>query len=337
VAQIKITELPSATSISDLDLLLLVQGGLTKQLPYSALVGAAGLAERIRDVVGVAVSAGATNVVAQVDDTGDQINFVAVDATGAIKGVVRLANALGGSATSPTALGLNDQTELVELIRDTVGSTLVPGANVSIIPDDAGNTIVIASSGGGGGGTGGPVTIADITDATPIGKQLLAIATQAAGRTAIGAGTSDLALGTTSTTAAAGNHTHTAAGVTDLAAAVNALIGAAVTGGDGIDVVYDPTTGETSISNTYQQRIANAAPGAMFTVRKDPVTGFWPIGYDALGNSLYTGGSATAGVRPTSRQDIYITWRGPDPSPASVASGTGGPIRDVDDRSIPNG
>lgn len=47
---------------------------------------------------------------------------------------------------------------------------------------------------------------ADITDATATGRNLITAATQAAARTAIGAGTSSLALGTTASTAKAGNY-----------------------------------------------------------------------------------------------------------------------------------
>lgn len=61
----------------------------------------------------------------------------------------------------------------------------------------------------GGGGGGGTVTSVDITDATTTGRAVLTAASQAAARTAIGAGTSTLALGTTSTTALAGNTPYT--------------------------------------------------------------------------------------------------------------------------------
>lgn len=57
----------------------------------------------------------------------------------------------------------------------------------------------------------------NITDATDVGKALIKAATQAAARTAIGAGTSNLALGTTGTTAAAGNHTHNSSQITKTA------------------------------------------------------------------------------------------------------------------------
>lgn len=65
----------------------------------------------------------------------------------------------------------------------------------------------------GGGGGGGPVTItiADISDAGDTGKNVLATSSAADARSAIGAGTSSLQLGTGASQAAAGNHTHAVA------------------------------------------------------------------------------------------------------------------------------
>jgi hypothetical protein len=80
--------------------------------------------------------------------------------------------------------------------------------------------------------------------------------------------------------------------------------------------------------------IATVPPGATFTVRKDPVTGFWPASYDGAGAPVYTGGSASAGVRPTNRTDVYVIWKGADPSPAIVSSGTAGMLNNVDSRLV---
>ncbi len=79
----------------------------------------------------------------------------------------------------------------------------------------------------GGGGEGGTVAWADITgkpstftpaahtqaastisDSTTVGRAVLTAADATAARTAVGAGTSSLALGATGSTAAAGNHAH---------------------------------------------------------------------------------------------------------------------------------
>lgn len=92
-------------------------------------------------------------------------------------------------------------------------------------------------------GGGGDVTAADITDATTVGRQVLTAANQTAARTAIGAGTSSLALGTTASTALAGNGT--AAAATKLATARTITLTGAVTGSATFD-----GTGNISITTT---------------------------------------------------------------------------------------
>lgn len=62
--------------------------------------------------------------------------------------------------------------------------------------------------------SGGTILADAITDATTIGKNVLRATDAAAARTAIGAGTSNLAIGTTASTAKAGNYTPTWADVT---------------------------------------------------------------------------------------------------------------------------
>ena len=58
----------------------------------------------------------------------------------------------------------------------------------------------------GEGGGQSSVTVNDITDATTVGKNVLLASTQVQARTAIGAGTSNLTIGTTATTAKAGDY-----------------------------------------------------------------------------------------------------------------------------------
>jgi hypothetical protein len=67
---------------------------------------------------------------------------------------------------------------------------------------------------GAGGGGASTVTVANITDATTVGRSVIKAVDAAAARTAIGAGTSSLALGATAATAAAGNHVHAANTIT---------------------------------------------------------------------------------------------------------------------------
>lgn len=59
------------------------------------------------------------------------------------------------------------------------------------------------------------VQAADITDSTAVGRSLIKAADGPAARSAIGAGTSNLAIGTTSTTAKAGDYQPTAANISD--------------------------------------------------------------------------------------------------------------------------
>ena len=70
-------------------------------------------------------------------------------------------------------------------------------------------------------------TAAQISDATTTGRSVLTAATAAAARTAIGAGTSNLTIGTTGTTAAAGNRaaTEAAIGMVELATTAEATTG----------------------------------------------------------------------------------------------------------------
>lgn len=59
--------------------------------------------------------------------------------------------------------------------------------------------------------------------------------------------------------------------------------------------------------------LANIPAGSTITVAK--AGGVWP-------------------ARPTSRSDIIVHWKGPDPSPSIVSSGTGGMLDNVDMRFV---
>ena len=68
---------------------------------------------------------------------------------------------------------------------------------------------------GDGGGSGGSASVDTLEGVTDTGKSVMKAASPATARTAIGAGTSSLALGTTGTTAKAGNYTPTSAEVSN--------------------------------------------------------------------------------------------------------------------------
>lgn len=88
----------------------------------------------------------------------------------------------------------------------------VPGGVAAL--NDAGQ-VVDASGNPVTGGVGGTTTVEGLTDATTVGKAVVKAATQADARTAIGAGTSSLALGTTSSTAKAGDYQPTAENISN--------------------------------------------------------------------------------------------------------------------------
>ncbi|CAM4408357.1 hypothetical protein [Paenibacillus xylanexedens] len=101
---------------------------------------------------------------------------------------------------------------------------IIPAAEAPSLPEkrEPNYTVFVDANGGPidiGGGGGGTITSNSITDATATGKSVLTAANQAAARTALGAGTSNLAIGTTASTAAAGNHVHPATTITATAIA----------------------------------------------------------------------------------------------------------------------
>jgi hypothetical protein len=95
----------------------------------------------------------------------------APDATTSVKGLVKIAGDMGGTADALTVIG----------------------------------------------GTNHTHTASQVSDSTTVGRSVLIAADAAAARTAIGAGTSNLAIGTTSTTAKAGNYQPTSANISDAA------------------------------------------------------------------------------------------------------------------------
>lgn len=105
-------------------------------------------------------------------------------------------------------------------------------------------------------------------------------------------------------------------------------LGAALVAGNNVTVTVDDPGNTITVA-------ATPAPGVMLVVQKDPTTGFWPSGWTAAGLPIYTGGSASAGVRPTARTDITVAWKGPDPSPGIIVSaGTAGMLNPVDVRFV---
>lgn len=96
-------------------------------------------------------------------------------------------------------------------------------------------------------GSGGTIDADSITDATVTGKALIRATDGLVARTAIGAGTSNLAIGTTGTTAKAGDYQPTAANISDSTAVGRSVLTAA-----------DALAARTAIGAATQTDITNA-------------------------------------------------------------------------------
>ena len=144
------------------------------------------------------------------------------------------------------------------------------GVPVMLEPDNC--TIYQAmTKGEAEGGGSGPTTIvvANITDATATGQAVMLAEDAAAARTAIGAGTSSLALGTSSTTAKAGNYQPAAANISDASAigqslikAADAAAGRAAIGAGTSSLALGTTAGTALAGNTALLAIGTSAATA---------------------------------------------------------------------------
>lgn len=108
---------------------------------------------------------------------------------------------------------------LNDKLASEVLAGFVPHSDILTLADSFAVVLVKGDTGSGGGGT---VTVDGITDASTVGKSVLKAADAATARTAIGAGTSNLAIGTTATTAKAGNYAPTWTEVTGKPAVIGA-------------------------------------------------------------------------------------------------------------------
>lgn len=204
-------------------------------------------------------------------------------------------------------------------------------------------------SGSGPGGT--PTTIDLITGAGTVGKDMLRAETQGDATNTLGLGevdnTADLdKVISTATQAALDAAVMAIAGVTVSGTAPTAgqvlvaMTGTtaqwddAPAGGTTVDGISDVPGLIAALDDKVSIGTNGLWPGTTLTVKKDVVTGFWPASWTSDGAPVYTGGSASAGVRPTDREDIVVWWKGPDPAPAIVSSGTGGMLEDVDIRAV---
>jgi hypothetical protein len=100
-------------------------------------------------------------------------------------------------------------------------------------------------------------------------------------------------------------------------ASVNGQIGTVILGADniaeGASHLFLTASERTAIAGASAPTLANIPAGSTLTVQS--TAGTWP-------------------ARPTSRADVIVIWKGPDPSPAIVSSGTGGMRDGIDIRFV---
>ena len=137
-------------------------------------------------------------------------------------GVKAVADTKANTSHTHTAANISDSTATgrsVLTAADAAAARTAIGAGTSNLALGTTNTTAKA-------GDYQP-TAANISDSTLVGRSVLTAIDAAAARTAIGAGTSNLVIGTTNTTAKAGDYQPTAANISDSTAAGRTLLTAA--------------------------------------------------------------------------------------------------------------
>ena len=204
----------------------------------------------------------------------------------------------------------------------------VTGSLASLTTTDKDSLVDAINEVNGAIGGGGPVTADDITDATTVGKALIRASDAAAGRTAIGAGTSNLAIGTTGSTAKAGNYAPAAADISDATTAGRALLTAANVGAQRTALDVYTKSEVDSAAAAAAAGVVDAAPGALDTLNElaaaladDP--NFATNTATALGNRVRVDAAQTLnGTQQTQGQDnlsVYSRTQIGDPTTDFVA------------------
>ena len=233
--------------------------GLTNWLDLPYGISAANLADASSIGVGLltAESVEAARTVLGIG-TGASVNAIDIlDSTTVGRAVLKAAStsaaqdALGASATGKSVFAAAD----ASAARTAIGAGTYTKPGDGIPSTDLTTAIQTALTAAGTALQS--VNAAAISDSTSIGRSVLTAATAAAARSALGAGTSDLALGTTSTTALAGNYAPTSTSISDStsigrslltsasAAAARSIIGA------GTSNLALGTTSSTALAGNY--------------------------------------------------------------------------------------
>lgn len=189
----------------------------------------------------------------------------------------------------------------IKAVRTEVAATT--GNLVSLSTSNKDNLVAAINEVLAAVGSGGAIDADSITDATTIGKALIRAADAAAARSAIGAGTSNLALGATAGTAKAGDYQPTAANISDSTSTGRSLLTASNAGSARTTLsVYSTAEADAAITAAVNA-LVDAAPGTLDTLNElaaalgdDP--NFATTINTALGNRVRTD-TASQGLNST--------------------------------------
>ena len=197
--------------------------------------------------IGTGVSVNATDIV---DSSAIGRSVLTAATTGAAQ------DAIGATATGKAVIAAAD----AAAVRTAIGAGTYTKPGTGIPSTDLTSAVQTALTSAGTALQS--ASAATISDSTATGRSLITAASAAAARTAIGAGTSDLALGTTSTTALAGNYAPTATSITDsttvgrgLLTASSAVAARSVIGAGTSNLVLG-TTASTALAGNYAPNAA---------------------------------------------------------------------------------
>jgi hypothetical protein len=172
------------------------------------------------------------------------------------------------------------------------------------------------SFGGGGSGSSQIATAQDVALSNPATGQVL---------------TYDGALGKWKNAAATGGAVSSVAGRTGAVVLTASDVGLANV--DNTSDASKPVSSatQTALNTKISSSLVNAANG----VAGLDASVLLPVALLPAGSTLTVQKSGgTWPARPTSRSDITVQWKGADPSPTIVASGTGGMLDNVDVRFV---
>lgn len=212
-----------------------------------------------------------------------------------------------------TPLAWDPETTTLTLQASTIGESLLGAADAAAARTAIGagtSNLAIGTTASTAKAGNYQPTAANISDATEVGRNVLTAADAAAARTAIGAGTgsSNLALGTTSTTAKAGDYQPAAANISDstavgrevLTAADAATARSAIGAGTGTSNLTLGTTSSTAKAGDYQPSASDitdaTAVGQSILTAADAAAGRTAIGAGTSSLTIGAGaGNAAAG------------------------------------------